>query len=127
MNTYQIESPSSNVVVTKQVKNSQISCLLLSDDDDDELIPEVNFAVDAEFNLNFFENNTPSQSEKLTTASSEFNTGGSSTCDTNPSSVGSAFEFIPQSPPTPTQLSQAANATKNSQTQVFSGKSLGKN
>lgn len=108
MNTYQIES--SNVVVTKAVKNSQSS--LLSDDDDEEIIPQVNFGVDAEFNLNFFDN-TP---EKLT---QDF------TCDTNTSSVGSAFEFIPQSPPTPTTLSKAANA-KNSQTQLFSGKSLGK-
>lgn len=113
MNTYQIES--SNVVVTKAVKNSQSS--LLSDDDEEEIIPEVNFGVDAEFNLNFFES-TP---EKVTQVS-EF-TNGSGTCDTNPSSVGSTFEFIPQSPPTPT-LSKSASA-KNSQTQLFSAKSLG--
>lgn len=104
MNTYQIES-SSNVVVRKVTKNSQST--LLSDDDEDEgLIPEVNFGVDAEFNLNFFESNTPSSlSPSETKLTSEY----SSTCsDTNPSSVGSAFEFI-SSPPTP---------TKNSQTQT---------
>lgn len=109
MNTYQIES--SNVVVTKVVKNSQNS--LLSDDDEGEIIPEVNFGVDAEFNLNFFDN-TPEN--KVT----DLITGSNSTCDTNPSSVGSAFDFLPQSPPTP-----LSKPPKISQTQFFSAKSLG--